>query len=94
MSFSYTISDLLKKKIKKISRKDILLKKALYNKINEIINSNDKTILHYKFLRHDLKKRQRVHIKKHFVLVFKYLKEEKIIIFLDIDNHKNIYKEF
>jgi mRNA-degrading endonuclease RelE of RelBE toxin-antitoxin system len=89
---NYNISDELKYKIKKISKKDISLKKVLYKKIKEIIDSNEKSILHYKFLKHDIQRRQRVHIKKHFVLIFKYFNEKKLVLFLDFDNHSKIYK--
>jgi mRNA-degrading endonuclease RelE of RelBE toxin-antitoxin system len=92
MTLSFEISDFLKSKIIKLN-KDPVLKKVIYKKINEIINSDEFTILHYKFLRHDKLNRQRVHILKSFVLIFVYLKKENHIIFLDFDHHDNIYKK-
>ncbi len=91
MTFSFEISDFLKEKIIKL-KKDPVLKNAIYKKINEIIDSDEFTILHYKFLRYDKLNRQRVHILKSFVLTFVYLKKEKHIIFLDFDHHDNVYK--
>lgn len=91
MVLEYTISKKLMQKINKLSKKDVSLKKAIFNKINEIIDSDEITILHYKFLKYDSEKRQRVHIKKHFVLTFIYLKENAVV-FLDFDHHDKIYK--
>ncbi|MBI4154874.1 hypothetical protein HY498_02195 [Candidatus Woesearchaeota archaeon] len=42
-------------------------------------------------LRYSLKDEKRVHI-GHFVLTFKFFKEENKIEFLDFDHHDNIYK--
>ncbi len=38
-----------------------------------------------------MSERKRVHI-GHFVLVFKFMKEKKTIVFVDFDHHDNIYK--
>ena len=46
---------------------------------------------HYKNLRYGLKDKKRVHV-GNFVLVFKLVKEENKIIFLDFDHHDNIYR--
>lgn len=92
MTLTFQISDSLKEKIIKL-KKDPFLKKVLYKKINEIIESDDVTILHYKFLRHDKLKRQRVHILKSFVLTFVYFKDKNHVLFLDFDHHDNIYKK-
>jgi mRNA-degrading endonuclease RelE of RelBE toxin-antitoxin system len=59
-------------------------------KIDEILHSED--LDHYKNLKHDLKEKKRVHV-GHFVLVFKWVKEENKVIFLDFDHHDNIYEE-
>lgn len=92
LSLDYNITDELKQKLLKLSKKDITLKKAILKKITQIINSDNETILHYKFLRYDSKERQRVHIMKHFVLIFKYYKNKKFILFIDFDHHNKIYK--
>jgi mRNA-degrading endonuclease RelE of RelBE toxin-antitoxin system len=93
MCLSFRISDQIKNKIKKTYKKDSVLKKAIYNKINEIKNSTEKNILHYKFLKYDLQKIQRVHILKKYVLTFIYFKNKKHILFLDFDHHNKIYKK-
>ena len=84
----YEILPSLQKILNKISKKDNATYEQILKKIEEIINSSD--IEHYKNLRYSLKDRKRVHI-GHFVLVFKFVKEEDKIIFLDFNHHDNIY---
>lgn len=85
---NYEIQPLLKKKLKKILKKDKKLYFMILNKIEEIINS--KRLKHYKNLRHDLKGRKRIHI-GHFVLIFRFIKLKRKIIFIDFDHHDKIY---
>ncbi len=84
----YEIIPSLQKILNKISKKDNTTYEQILKKIEEIINSSD--IEHYKNLRYSLKDRKRVHM-GHFVLVFKFIKEEDKIIFLDFNHHDNIY---
>ncbi|MCX6800817.1 MAG: addiction module toxin RelE [Candidatus Diapherotrites archaeon] len=93
MPFSFAFSDELKEKIKKLKGRDEKRLEILYKKINQIINSDDFTVQHYKNLRHDLSDRKRVHIDKSFVLTFSYNKQNKFILFLDFDHHDKIYKK-
>lgn len=92
MSIFFNLSDEIKNKIKKLSKKDPILKKAIYKKINEIID-DEESISHYKFLKYEFQKIQRVHILKCFVLTFIYDKEKKHVLFLDFDHHDKIYKK-
>ena len=88
----YDFSDNLKKVLEKLKKKDPETFKAIINKIKEIVNSDSE---HYKPLRYDLKSLKRVHIRKSFVLVFRYNKNEGFIQFLDYDHHDKIYfKEY
>lgn len=73
----------------KLAKKDKQLYENLLNKMKEILLSLD--VEHYKNLRYDLKDKKRVHI-GHFVLVFKYDKQNDMIFFDDFDHHDNIYK--
>jgi len=82
------ITPLLQKKLYKVLKKNKPLYEQAMQKINEIVNSAD--IEHYKDLRNDMKDKKRVHI-GHFVLTFKYAKEENKVIFVDFDHHDNIY---
>jgi len=62
---------------------------AARDKIEAII----KNPYHYKPLRHDLKGLKRVHLEKSFVLVFEIDEEEKMVRFLDLGHHDEIYRK-
>jgi mRNA-degrading endonuclease RelE of RelBE toxin-antitoxin system len=48
---------------------------------------------HCKPLRYDLKGLRRVHLEKSFVLVFEIDGEEKMVRFLDLRHHDEIYRK-
>ena len=73
----------------KLGKKDPNRMQAINKKLNEICSN---PFHEYKFLKKPLQKYNRVHIDKHFVIVFEVIKEENFIIFEDIDHHDNIYK--
>ena len=85
------LSDVLKIKIKRLSKKDKKKTLILNKKIKEIINNDKNSIDRYKNLKHGLKEIKRVHIDKHFVLSFKVDKEDNYILFLDFEHHDNAY---
>jgi mRNA interferase RelE/StbE len=87
--YNFDVSDHLQRILNKLSKKDKDLYDQILKKIDEVIHSKD--IEHYKNLRHNMKNSKRVHI-GHFVLVFQYKKEERLILFDDFDHHNNIYK--
>lgn len=87
--YSYEIVPYLQQILKKLSKKDKQLYLRVLKKIEEIISCSD--VEHYKNLRHDMKDRKRAQI-GHFVLVFKFLKEENEIKFVDFDHHDKIYE--
>ncbi len=82
------ISDILKKKLNKILKKDKIMHDPILKKIDEIRNSED--IEHCKNLRHNMKDSKRVHI-GHFVLVFSFDKSKDFVSFEDFDHHDKIY---
>ena len=88
--YSYEILPNLKEILQKLFKKDKTTYERIIKKIDEIINSYD--IEHYKNLRHDLKEFKRVQV-GHFVLVFRFIKQENKVIFVDFDNHDKIYKK-
>lgn len=88
--YSYEVIPYLQKILNKLSKKDKSLYEQVLKKIEEVINCYD--VEHYKNLRYDMKDKKRVHI-GHFVLVFKFIKSENKIKFLDFDHHDNIYKK-
>ena len=85
----YEILPSLQKTLNKLSKKDKILYNQIIKKIEEVINSE--SIEHYKNLQYNMTDRKRVHI-GHFVLVFKFIKSENKIIFIDFDHHDKIYK--
>jgi YafQ family addiction module toxin component len=87
--YSYSIERKLKATLKRTYKKDKKLYDAVMKKIEEIMENPHR----YKLLRHDLKGLRRVHLKKSFVLVFELDEEEKIVRFLDLDHHDEIYKK-
>jgi YafQ family addiction module toxin component len=93
LPFSFQLSDELKTTIKTIAKKDQKMTEAINKKIKQIISSDDFTIDHYKNLQHSMSDYKRVHIMKHFVLLFKVYKKENFILFDKFDHHDKIYSK-
>lgn len=74
--------------IVKACKKNPVLKKAIENKINEILLNP----AHYKPLRYDLAGERRVHILKSFVLVFEIDDNERNVTFLRFRHHDDAYR--
>lgn len=87
---NYELHPDIDKIFKKLSIKDKPLLNIILNKINDIINCED--INHYKNLRHPMNKYKRVHITQKFVLIFRYLEKNDVIIFRYFDHRNNVYK--
>ena len=87
--YNFQVSDELKGKLERLSKKDKSLHGQVLKKIDEIVNSGD--VEHYKNLKYNMKDSKRVHI-GHFVLVFQYFKKENMINFDDFDHHDKIYE--
>ncbi|MBN1502899.1 hypothetical protein JW930_05110 [Candidatus Woesearchaeota archaeon] len=90
--FNFRLSDRLKGKIKKLRNRDQKKVEIINKRIREILNNDTTTIDRYKNLKYDLKHLKRVHIDKHFVLVFSVEKENNLVRFVDFDHHDNVYK--
>jgi len=84
---NYDYSNILKKKLIKLFKKDKQLYFSLIKKIDEVISCEN--INHYKNLRNPLQDYKRVHVGS-FVLIF--LIKNNVILFYDFDHHDNIYK--
>ena len=67
--FDFDLSDELKIKIRKLTKRDNVKVEIINKKIKEIINCDGNSIQHYKNLRYNLKEYKRVHIDKHFVFL-------------------------
>jgi len=74
---------------KKLYKKNLKQLQIINKKIYEIrMNPYNK----YKFLRKPLQTFNRVHIDKHFVLIFKIKHKEKVVDVYYYDHHDNVYK--
>ncbi|MBW2984442.1 addiction module toxin RelE [Candidatus Woesearchaeota archaeon] len=74
---------------KKLSKKNPNQLLAIHKKIQEIRSNPEHE---YKFLRKPLQTFNRVHIDRHFVLIFKIKHEEKVVDIYYYDHHDNVYK--
>lgn len=92
MPLDFDLSPTLKGIIEKLLKKDPQRADMLHKKMQQIIQSDETTIEHYKNLRYGLKSLKRVHIDKSFVLTFEFDKNKKFILFVDFDHHDAIYK--
>jgi len=90
--FSFDISDGLKAILSKLAKKDPVRASIVYKKIEQIISCDNKSIEHYKNLRHDLAEYKRAHIDKSFVLLFKVSMHKNHILFDKLKHHDDVYK--
>lgn len=90
--FVYDISDKLKKKLIKLSKKDKVLGLIFKRKLYEIIHQNSKTIQTYKNLKSPLNNFKRIHLNDNFILLFQVDLQNKHIIFVDILHWDKAYK--
>lgn len=90
--FQFDITDILKKKLKILSKKDKILAQTFKRKLIEIINLDNKTINTYKNLKSPLNEFKRVHLSDNFILLFKVNNKENKIIFIDIKHWDFAYK--
>lgn len=88
--YDWELTEPLAKTLQKVANKDPRLYSAVRKKVVEIINSDHPH--HYKNLRNVKKEYKRVKIGSSFVLTFKVIENEKLIIFEDLQHHKHIYK--
>lgn len=72
----------------KLAKKNPKQMKIIDKKVAEMrLNPHHK----YKFLRSPLQTFNRVHIDRHFVLVFKIDHENKVVVIFYYDHHDNVY---
>lgn len=88
MQYNFIVHIKCKGEIDKLCKKNSELKKAVENKINEILENPH----HYKPLKYDLTGERRAHIMKSFVLKFEIDEENKTIIFLTFSHHDEAYR--
>ena len=78
----------LEKVLKKLAKKNRKQVEIILNKVDEILANPHR----YKNLRAPLNEWKRVHVDKHFVLVFSIDEESNSITLEDYDHHDTIYK--
>ena len=89
--FDFDLTDELKIKIRKLTKKDKNKAEIINKKIKEIINNDFDSIKRYKNLKYKLKEFKRVHIDRHFVLTFKMDQKNNFILFIDFEHHDKVY---
>ncbi len=87
--FSYNFSDVLRKKLEKIGKRDKVLAQIFYRKIQEIINRDEKGVNAYKNLRSPLNMYKRIHLTDNYILLF--AAAEKHIVFVDIRHWDDLF---
>ena len=78
----------LEKTLKKLAKKNKVQLEIVFKKVEEILADPHR----YKNLRTPLNDWKRVHVDKHFVLLFSVNEESKSVTLEDYDHHDNIYK--
>ena len=78
----------LEKILKKLAKKNRVQVDIIFKKVEEILANPHR----YKNLRTPLNDWKRVHVDKHFVLLFSVDEESKSVTLEDYDHHDNIYK--
>ena len=86
--YSLEIDDKLLKLLEKLRKKNKKQVEIILKKAEEILRDPH----HYKNLRSPMQNLKRVHIDKHFVLVFSVNEETKTVTLEDYDHHDKIYK--
>jgi mRNA-degrading endonuclease RelE of RelBE toxin-antitoxin system len=81
-------SEEITKKLVKLKKKDPAEYSQVRKKMDSILENPNHS---YKFLAHDMKGLNRVHL-GHFVLVFKVNHKDKTVSFEDYDPHDSIYE--
>ena len=89
LKFGFTKS--LERKIRKLKTKDKILVQNFKRKFEEIINEDEFSIQRYKNLKSPQNEFKRIHLTDNFILLFKFLKKEKFVLFVDIVHRDRAY---
>lgn len=90
--FDFDLSEILEKKLIKLSKKDRVLVIIFRRKLREVISNDLKTIDRYKNLKKPLQDFKRIHLTDNFVLLFQVSKKDNHIRFADIKHWDKAYK--
>ena len=86
--YSFSIKEHLDRVFGKLSRKNPKQLEIIHKKIAEVIRNPH----HYKNLRRPLQHLRRVHIDRHFVLLFSVHEDKRHVVFEEYDHHDYIYR--
>jgi mRNA-degrading endonuclease RelE of RelBE toxin-antitoxin system len=86
--YTDSYSEIITDKLAKLKKRDSLKFSIVRKKMDSILDMPGHS---YKFLGHDMKGYNRVHM-GHFVLVFVIDHKNKIVSFEDFDHHDKIYR--
>lgn len=86
--YNIKIKPSCQKNIKKLCKKNPILRGALEKKMNEIVQNPQ----HYKPLKYNFVRKRRVHIMKSFVLKFEIDEQTKTVTFIFLGHHDEAYK--
>lgn len=92
MTFQYTLTDTLKKRVNKLGKKDRVLAEIFRKKIKEVVAHSATSIDTYKNLKSPQNQFKRIHLTGSHVLLFTVDKKEKFILFVDIVHWNNAYQ--
>ena len=87
--YNLDIKPTVDKIFQKLSKRNKQQLRMIFNKIQEIRENPNHQ---YKYLRKPIQKYNRVHIDKHFVLIFKINHENQSVVICYYDHHDNVYK--
>ena len=75
-------------KFEKLAKKNKKQLEIIFNKANDILENPHR----YKNLRAPMNHLRRIHVDKHFVLIFSVDEESRSVTLEDYDHHDNIYR--
>lgn len=87
--FSYDFSDILRKKLDKLAKRDKVLAEAFYKKVQEVVGRDEITINAYKNLKSHMNEYKRIHLTDNYILLFAV--EGKHIVFVNIRHWDDVY---
>lgn len=90
--FSYDFTDILRKKLYKLGKKDRVLAENIKKKILEITSRDKNTVDAYKNLKSQKQEYKRIHLTDNFILIFHVDKNEMHIVFIDVLHWDNAYR--